>query len=123
MEHYSLQAIIAVGFKIENERAVQFRKWANRIDEIVHESFKTALGKSVGVRELPPLKESLRHMDTVLEGSGIPQNPEHSHSNSSSASLSDLCALAVKDSSPASHSAILEAADPASAYPNPVFIT
>lgn len=31
IEHYNLQAIIAVGFKIENERAVQFRKWANRI--------------------------------------------------------------------------------------------
>ncbi|MEQ1532837.1 MAG: virulence RhuM family protein [Sideroxydans sp.] len=31
VKHYSLQAIIAVGFKIENERAVQFRKWANRI--------------------------------------------------------------------------------------------
>jgi len=31
IEHYSLQAIIAVGFKIENERAVQFRKWANQI--------------------------------------------------------------------------------------------
>ena len=31
VEHYSLQAIIAVGFKIENERAVQFRKWANHI--------------------------------------------------------------------------------------------
>ena len=30
VEHYSLQAIIAVGFKIENERAVQFRKWANQ---------------------------------------------------------------------------------------------
>lgn len=30
-DHYSLQAIIAVGFKIENERAVQFRKWANQI--------------------------------------------------------------------------------------------
>lgn len=30
-KHYSLQATIAVGFKIENERAVQFRKWANRI--------------------------------------------------------------------------------------------
>lgn len=29
--HYSLQAIIAVGFKISNERAVQFRKWANQI--------------------------------------------------------------------------------------------
>lgn len=31
VDHYSLQAIIAVGFKIENERAVQFRKWASRI--------------------------------------------------------------------------------------------
>ncbi|MDR0771492.1 MAG: virulence RhuM family protein [Burkholderiales bacterium] len=31
VEHYNLQAIIAVGFKIENERAVQFRKWAGQI--------------------------------------------------------------------------------------------
>ena len=31
IEHFNLQAIIAVGFKIENERAVQFRKWANHI--------------------------------------------------------------------------------------------
>ena len=31
LDHYNLQAIIAVGFKIENERAVQFRKWANQI--------------------------------------------------------------------------------------------
>ena len=29
--HYSLQMIIAVGFKVNNERAVQFRKWANQI--------------------------------------------------------------------------------------------
>ena len=29
--HYSLQAIIAVGFKVNNERAVQFRRWANSI--------------------------------------------------------------------------------------------
>ena len=33
VDHYSLQAIIAVGFKIENERAVQFRKWATTIIE------------------------------------------------------------------------------------------
>ncbi len=31
VKHYALQAIIAVGFKIENDRAVQFRKWANKI--------------------------------------------------------------------------------------------
>jgi hypothetical protein len=31
VDHYNLQAIIALGFKIENERAVQFRKWASQI--------------------------------------------------------------------------------------------
>ncbi len=31
VEHYNLHVIIAVGFKIENERAVQFRKWSNQI--------------------------------------------------------------------------------------------
>lgn len=29
--HYSLQAIVAVGFKVNNDRAVQFRKWAGQI--------------------------------------------------------------------------------------------
>lgn len=31
VKHYNLQMIIAVGFKVNNERAVQFRKWANQI--------------------------------------------------------------------------------------------
>ena len=30
-KHYNLQMIISVGFKVNNERAVQFRKWANSI--------------------------------------------------------------------------------------------
>ena len=30
-KHYNLQAIIAVGFKVNNERAIQFRKWAGQI--------------------------------------------------------------------------------------------
>lgn len=29
--HYNLQMIIAVGFKVNSERAVQFRKWVNKI--------------------------------------------------------------------------------------------
>lgn len=29
--HYSLQMIIAVGFKVDSERAIQFRKWVNQI--------------------------------------------------------------------------------------------
>ena len=29
--YYNLQMIIAVGFKVNSERAVQFRKWVNQI--------------------------------------------------------------------------------------------
>lgn len=32
-KHYSLQAVIAVGFKVNNQRAVRFRVWANQIVE------------------------------------------------------------------------------------------
>jgi hypothetical protein len=32
-KHYKLAAIIAVGYKVNSERAVQFRKWANTIIE------------------------------------------------------------------------------------------
>ncbi|MBR5966524.1 MAG: virulence RhuM family protein [Treponema sp.] len=31
VKHYNLQMIIAVGFKVNSERAVQFRKWVNNI--------------------------------------------------------------------------------------------
>lgn len=31
VKHYNLQMIIAVGFKINTDRAVQFRKWVNKI--------------------------------------------------------------------------------------------
>jgi hypothetical protein len=31
VKHYNLQMIISVGFKVNNDRAVQFRKWANAI--------------------------------------------------------------------------------------------
>jgi len=30
-KHYGLQMVIAVGFKVNSEKAVQFRKWVNRI--------------------------------------------------------------------------------------------
>ena len=31
VDHYNLQMIIAVGFKVNNERAIRFRKWAGQI--------------------------------------------------------------------------------------------
>jgi len=33
-QHYNLSAIIAVGYKINSERAVQFRKWATQILQV-----------------------------------------------------------------------------------------
>ena len=40
LTHYNLQMIIAVGFKVNNQRAVQFRKWAGQIvkDHTIHMS-------------------------------------------------------------------------------------
>jgi hypothetical protein len=32
-QHYNLAAVIAVGYKVNSERAVQFRKWATAIVE------------------------------------------------------------------------------------------
>lgn len=32
--HYSLEMIIIVGFKVNSERAVQFRKWVNEIAKL-----------------------------------------------------------------------------------------
>ncbi|MDD2565493.1 MAG: virulence RhuM family protein [Candidatus Gracilibacteria bacterium] len=31
IEHYNLETIIAIGFKINSSRAVEFRRWANRV--------------------------------------------------------------------------------------------
>ncbi len=33
VKHYNLQMIIAIGFKVNNQRAVRFRVWANNIVE------------------------------------------------------------------------------------------
>lgn len=47
---------------------------SNRIEEIVLESFRSSMGKSVSENELSSWKHSLRQMDTVLEDAGIPHN-------------------------------------------------
>ncbi len=38
-KHYNLSAIIAVGYKVNSERAVQFRKWATRVVEGQHHGY------------------------------------------------------------------------------------
>ncbi|HOE89940.1 MAG TPA: virulence RhuM family protein [Sphaerochaeta sp.] len=66
--HYNLQAIIAVGFKVNNERAVQFRKWANQIvkdytiqgwvmDDERLKNFGTILTKDYFEKQLEKIRE------------------------------------------------------------------
>lgn len=43
VNHYNLQVIIALGFKIDNERAVAFRKWANEIVACDYDRYLLAL--------------------------------------------------------------------------------
>jgi DUF2075 family protein len=47
---------------------------SNRIEEIVHDSFRAKLGKSVTESEFSSWKHSLREMDRIMEDSDIPHN-------------------------------------------------
>lgn len=66
--HYNLQMIIAVGFKVNNERAVQFRKWAGQIvkdftiqgwvmDKERLKNFGTVLTEDYFERQLEAIRE------------------------------------------------------------------
>ncbi len=59
--HYNLSAIIAVGFKIENERAVRFRKWANQIvKDYTLQGWTMDVGATPSVIPLPSQGQALR---------------------------------------------------------------
>ena len=64
VDHYNLQAIISVGFKIENERAIQFRKWARQIVKDY-----TIQGWTMDVERLKKVTCSL--MNTLSVGSNL----------------------------------------------------
>lgn len=71
----SLHAVFKMIVYLANETQFRDDILSNRIEEIIDDSFKGALGKSVGATsELASWKNSLRHMDTVLEDAGIPHD-------------------------------------------------
>ena len=42
--HYNLQMIIAIGFKVNSERAVQFRKWVNEMQNYMQKLNLKSIG-------------------------------------------------------------------------------
>lgn len=80
-KHYNLKAIIAVGYKVDSERAVQFRKWAaNIIEEFtikacVMDDERIKNGGSVLTEkyfeeQLQRIRE-MRLSERMLEGTGV----------------------------------------------------
>jgi hypothetical protein len=48
-KHYNLSAIIAVGYKINSERAVQSRRWATRVvEEFTIKASRSCAGRPTG---------------------------------------------------------------------------
>ncbi len=68
-KHYNLQMIISVGFKVNNERAVRFRKWAGQIVK----DFELLC--SLGVLNAPLMNDAVykfkRYEDSSLNYTGI----------------------------------------------------
>ena len=63
--HYSLEMIIAVGFKVNSDRAVQFRKWVNQIAKLLN-GLSGLLGKLIGMILLRMLKMSTLEKENMV---------------------------------------------------------
>lgn len=68
VKHYDLRVIIALGFKIDNEKAIAFRKWANQLHaETEFEKYKIVQDKlfmSDYDRYLLALEEEIKKNDS-----------------------------------------------------------
>lgn len=86
-KHYNLSAIISVGYKINSERAVQFRKWATQIvQEFTIKGFAmdderlkndgTILGKKY-FEELKPFPQPLPQLSKLARLASFDNLPHH----------------------------------------------
>ena len=67
-KHYSLKAIIAVGYKVNSERAVQFRKWATDVvSEFTIKAWAPAEIAHIVARQ-PELRAGIDEIVADLEG-------------------------------------------------------
>jgi hypothetical protein len=82
-QHYSLPAIIAVGYKVNSERAVQFRKWATGIIEqftikaYVMDDDRIKAGGSVLTRSVFRRAATARPRDPDFGAKVLPEDHRH----------------------------------------------
>ena len=79
VEHYNLAAIIAVGYKVNSERAVQFRKWATTIiQEYTIKGFSMddeRLKSGRTILDDQYFEEQLQRWDTIIHPSSAASCP------------------------------------------------
>jgi hypothetical protein len=73
VQHYNLEAILAVGFRVRSHRGTQFRKWANaRLSEYLVKGFTMSFQGGQALRpilaELDSPLRSLRRCHEVADG-------------------------------------------------------
>ena len=63
VEHYNLDVILSVGYRVKSKRGIEFRRWANRIlKERISEMIRSSKDK---VKELLPYKHEIERREEV----------------------------------------------------------
>lgn len=103
--YYNLKAIIAVGYKLNSPRAVQFRKWANDVieeftikgftmDDEQLKNFGTVLTKDYFEEQLQRVREirlSERSFYQKIITSGVPKEKEYDKKYQNGIKFRSLC--------------------------------
>ena len=73
VEHYSLDVIISVGYRVKSQRGTQFRIWANKIlKEYIIKGY--AINQHVQVEQLEDLKQTVKLLSNVLNSQSLTAN-------------------------------------------------
>lgn len=63
IEHYNLDVILSVGYRVKSKRGIEFRRWANQIlKQKIIDLIKSSKDK---IKELLPYKEEIERRETI----------------------------------------------------------
>jgi len=70
VEHYNLDVIISVGYRVKSQRGVQFRIWANKVlKEYIVKGY--AINQSAKIEQLEDLKKTVKLLSNVIQGAEL----------------------------------------------------
>lgn len=70
VDHYNLDVVISVGYRVKSNRGIQFRIWANRVlKEYLIKGY--AINNKLQAEQLESIKNTVRLMSNVLESQSL----------------------------------------------------